>query len=71
MLIDATIVRMVLVPATMELLGKRNWWIPKWIDRIMPNIEIEGHAIESVLHPSDDGSSGDGPEDEDRQPELV
>ena len=34
-----------LVPATMELLGNRNWWIPKWIDRILPSIEVEGHAI--------------------------
>jgi RND superfamily putative drug exporter len=42
-LIDATIVRMLLVPATMELLGDRNWWIPKWIDRILPNIDVEGH----------------------------
>jgi RND superfamily putative drug exporter len=39
--IDATIVRMVLVPATMELLGKANWWIPRWIDRILPRISIE------------------------------
>ena len=41
--IDATIVRMVLVPATMELLGDRNWWIPKWIDRLLPRIDVEGH----------------------------
>ena len=41
-LLDATIVRMVLVPATMELLGDRNWWLPRWIDRILPNLEIEG-----------------------------
>ena len=39
--IDATVVRMVLVPATMELLGNRNWWLPKWIDRIVPHISIE------------------------------
>jgi RND superfamily putative drug exporter len=39
--IDASIVRMVLVPATMELLGKANWWIPKWIDRILPRVSIE------------------------------
>ncbi len=43
-LLDATIVRMLLVPATMELLGDRNWWIPKWLDRILPNIDVEGHA---------------------------
>ncbi|MDO9174583.1 MAG: MMPL family transporter, partial [Actinomycetota bacterium] len=41
--VDATIVRMVLVPATMELLGDRNWWIPKWLDRILPHLDVEGH----------------------------
>jgi len=41
--IDATIVRMLLVPATMELLGHRNWWIPKWIDKLLPKINVEGH----------------------------
>ncbi len=46
--IDATIVRMVLVPATMELLGDRNWWIPKWIDRMLPKIDVEGHNLDPV-----------------------
>ena len=40
--IDATIVRMVLVPATMELLGARNWWMPAWLDRLLPKINVEG-----------------------------
>jgi putative drug exporter of the RND superfamily len=40
-LIDATIVRMLLVPAKMELLGDRNWWIPHWLDRILPRVHIE------------------------------
>jgi RND superfamily putative drug exporter len=39
--VDATVVRMVLVPATMELLGDANWWLPKWLGRILPRIEIE------------------------------
>jgi RND superfamily putative drug exporter len=39
--IDATIVRMVLVPSTMELLGNANWWLPKWLDRIVPRVSIE------------------------------
>jgi RND superfamily putative drug exporter len=39
--IDATIVRMLLVPATMELLGDKNWWIPRWLDRILPNLIVE------------------------------
>jgi RND superfamily putative drug exporter len=43
--IDATLVRMVLVPATMELLGNRNWWIPAWINRVLPKIDVEGHHV--------------------------
>ena len=42
--IDATVVRLVLVPATMELLGDTNWWLPGWLDRILPRIEIEEGA---------------------------
>ena len=40
--LDATVVRMLLVPATMALLGDRNWWIPKWLDRVLPKIDVEG-----------------------------
>jgi len=43
-LLDATIVRMILVPATMELLGDRNWWLPRWLDRVLPDIDVEGHV---------------------------
>lgn len=39
--IDATVIRMLLVPATMELLGDKNWWIPRWLDRILPNLVVE------------------------------
>ncbi len=42
--IDATIVRVIMVPATMELLGDRNWWFPKWLDRIVPKLNVEGSA---------------------------
>jgi RND superfamily putative drug exporter len=44
-LVDATLVRMVLVPATMELLGDRNWWLPGWLDRILPRVHIEGKPL--------------------------
>lgn len=40
--LDATLVRMLLVPATMELLGRKNWWMPKWLDRVLPKISVEG-----------------------------
>jgi RND superfamily putative drug exporter len=39
--VDATVVRMVLVPATMALLGQRNWWLPAWLDRALPHLSIE------------------------------
>jgi RND superfamily putative drug exporter len=42
--VDATIVRMVLVPATMKLMGDANWWIPGWLDRLLPAIDIDGEA---------------------------
>ncbi len=43
-LVDATLVRMVLVPATMTLLGKANWWLPTWLDRILPRLAVEEAA---------------------------
>lgn len=51
-LIDATLVRMVLVPATMELLGARNWWIPRWLDKVLPRIHVEGHVRSPEEHPA-------------------
>ncbi len=53
-LIDATLVRMVLVPATMELLGERNWWLPGWLDRLLPHVHVEGHDIANELPVHDD-----------------
>ena len=43
-LVDATIIRMVLVPATMKLMGNANWWLPAWLDRLLPTIDIEGES---------------------------
>jgi RND superfamily putative drug exporter len=47
-LIDATLVRMVLVPATMELLGERNWWFPKWLERVVPRLTVEVEHIDEA-----------------------
>ena len=41
--IDATVVRLLLVPAVMYLLGKANWWMPAWLDRLLPELHVEGH----------------------------
>jgi len=43
--LDATVVRMVLVPGVMQLLGSRNWWIPDWLERILPRLDVERVAV--------------------------
>jgi RND superfamily putative drug exporter len=58
-LLDATIVRLLLVPATMELLGDQNWWLPRWLNRLLPKIDVEGHAEPLPEEP------------EEREPALV
>jgi RND superfamily putative drug exporter len=67
-LIDATLVRIVLVPATMKLLGDWNWWLPGWLDRILPNLDIEGDA--ALPPPEYEGGFHLDP-GEDREPVLV
>jgi RND superfamily putative drug exporter len=61
-LVDATIVRMVLVPATMALLGNANWWLPAWLDRALPHLTVDGPADDRETqdaghHPSYDEAS--------------
>jgi RND superfamily putative drug exporter len=43
--LDATVVRMVLVPAVIQLLGDRNWWIPNWLERTLPRLDTERVAV--------------------------
>ena len=43
--VDATLVRLVLVPATMALMGRANWWLPGWLDRLLPHLSIESDAL--------------------------
>jgi RND superfamily putative drug exporter len=52
--VDATVIRMVLVPATMELLGDANWWLPRWLDRILPHLDLEGGPEPLPAPPSGD-----------------
>lgn len=51
-LIDAFLIRMTLIPALMTLLGARAWWLPRWLDRIIPDLDIEGTAIERAPKPA-------------------
>jgi RND superfamily putative drug exporter len=47
-LIDVLIVRLVIAPAVVTLLGDHAWWLPKWLDRILPNVSLEGHLVEAT-----------------------
>jgi RND superfamily putative drug exporter len=65
-LVDATVVRMVLVPSTMALLGDGNWWLPRWLDRILPHLDLEGapepaetSESQPVTEPADGEAEGD------------
>ena len=63
-LVDATVVRMVLVPATMALMGDANWWLPGWLDRLLPHLAVEGTVPAATPAPT-------GDDDDDRELELV
>ncbi|GAA1981620.1 MMPL family transporter [Amycolatopsis minnesotensis] len=55
--VDAFVVRMTIVPAVMSLLGKHAWWLPKWLDRIVPNVDVEGEKL--TQHLGDGGDPGE------------
>ena len=57
---DAFLVRMTIVPAVLALLGKRAWWLPRWLDRILPNVDVEGEGLKTA-------SGGGDPAEEDRE----
>jgi RND superfamily putative drug exporter len=65
-LVDATVVRMILVPATMALMGNANWWLPSWLDRLLPHVDVEGsnvlgHGEQPAISVPDDLSELDDP----------
>ncbi|MGW0120982.1 MMPL family transporter [Streptomyces sp. NPDC003327] len=63
-LFDAFVVRMAIVPAVLALLGHKAWWLPKWLDRVLPNVDVEGEGL--AAH---DDRGGRGPQG--RKPELA
>ncbi|GAA3387752.1 MMPL family transporter [Cryptosporangium minutisporangium] len=48
--VDAFIVRMTIVPAVISLFGRSAWWLPRWLDRLLPNVDIEGEKLRVQLH---------------------
>jgi len=69
-LIDVLAVRLVIAPAVVTLLGDRAWWLPGWLDRVLPNVSMEGHLVESLDEqvPVAERSRGNG---KDRERERV
>ncbi|MFE0652858.1 MMPL family transporter [Streptomyces sp. NPDC059534] len=63
-LFDAFVVRMAIVPAVLALLGHKAWWLPKWLDRILPNVDVEGEGL--ARSSGEDSGSGPG-----TKPDLV
>ncbi|MET7567218.1 MMPL family transporter [Streptomyces sp. NPDC005492] len=59
-LFDAFVVRMAIVPAVLALLGKRAWWLPKWLDRILPNVDVEGEGLRKLDAENSTDSDPDG-----------
>ncbi|MGX1312664.1 RND superfamily putative drug exporter [Streptomyces calvus] len=53
-LFDAFVVRMAIVPAVLALLGKRAWWLPRWLDRALPNVDVEGESLRTEGDPKDE-----------------
>ncbi|MCF4138773.1 MMPL family transporter [Streptomyces sp. Tue 6430] len=45
---DAFVVRMAIVPAVLALLGEKAWWLPKWLDRALPNVDVEGEGLKAL-----------------------
>ncbi|MFI5727378.1 MMPL family transporter [Streptomyces cyaneofuscatus] len=65
-LFDAFVVRMAIVPAVLALLGRKAWWLPRWLDRALPNVDVEGEKLQKQLtdEPADAEGGGDGGERE-------
>ncbi|MFE5121506.1 MMPL family transporter [Streptomyces sp. NPDC056669] len=61
-LFDAFVVRMAIVPAVLALLGDRAWWLPKWLDRLLPNVDVEGEALSSRQEADQEADQGAGQE---------
>ena len=58
--VDASLIRLVLVPATMRLLGDRNWWLPDWLDRLLPHFTL-GETTGPDTAPEGDGEPAPAP----------
>ncbi|MFB6856938.1 MMPL family transporter [Streptomyces sp. NPDC056341] len=64
---DAFVVRMAIVPAVLALLGKSAWWLPRWLDKLLPNMDVEGEKLHKSLAPSSSRAAEDEGRDKDEE----
>ncbi|MFF1398011.1 MMPL family transporter [Streptomyces sp. NPDC058287] len=64
---DAFVVRMAIVPAVLALLGKSAWWLPRWLDKLLPNMDVEGEKLHKSLAPSSSRAAADEDRDNDEE----
>ncbi|WP_329058897.1 MMPL family transporter [Streptomyces sp. NBC_01453] len=65
---DAFVVRMAIVPAVLALLGKSAWWLPRWLDKLLPNMDVEGEKLHKTLAPSSSPAAEDDEEERELEP---
>jgi RND superfamily putative drug exporter len=70
-LLDATLVRLVLLPAAIRLAGRANWWLPAWLDRVLPQLDVEGGAGSPAAAFANGNGNGSGRFDRDQVAEAV
>lgn len=58
-LVDAFVVRMLVMPAIMHLVGEKAWWLPRWLDRLLPDVDVEGASLERRHHAPDHTPEGE------------
>nr|WP_196789696.1 MMPL family transporter [Streptomyces caniscabiei] len=68
---DAFVVRMAIVPAVLALLGDKAWWLPKWLDRALPNVDVEGEGLRAHDDAAGKRAEDDEDKDEDKDRPLV
>lgn len=60
-LIDAFLIRMTLIPAVLHLAGEHAWWLPRWLDRLLPDLDLEGTRLAAAAAPTEDRSAAPAP----------
>jgi RND superfamily putative drug exporter len=70
-LLDAFIVRLIFIPSLMTVIGPRNWWLPGWLERVLPHVSVESDEDVEAGASEIEDIEGDEPEEREREPARV